>query len=150
MNLKTKIRKLILVLAIIASFVCSSFCIMWINDRYSEARHKLNVSIEAAEGWEACRLMKPEFYQANTETASLSLKNVNQAKKDFWVRLSKTQLIGVYLAAGSLGAITGFLTVWIILLYSSMAVYGLFHWLYVSLLNRTGQSAKHLNVQNPQ
>ena len=150
MDVKVKIRKLILVLAVVTGVICASFCVMWIADKYFWAHRKLDVCEEAAEGWEACRLMKPEFYKANSEAVRLSLENVNQAKQNFWVRLSRGQLIGLYLVAGSLGASGGFLVTWIFLLYCSMALRELFRWLSLGIFSRVAQRAKNLNIQNPQ
>ncbi len=146
MDIKVKIRKFTLVLAVVAGVICASFCVMWIADKYFWAHRKLDVCKEAAEGWEACRLMKPEFYKANSEAVRLSLENVNQAKQNFWVRLSGGQLIGLYLIAGSLGATGGFLIAWIFLLYCGMALHELCRWLSFGILNRTGNRAKNPNV----
>lgn len=150
MDIKVKIRKLILVLAVIAGVICASFCVMSIADKYSGAHRKLDVCEEAAEGWEACRLMKPEFYKANSEAVRLSLENVHQAKQNFWIQISKTQLIGLYLIAGSLGASGGFIVAWILFLYCGIALHELFRWFNLTVFGRGERGAKRLNVQNPQ
>jgi hypothetical protein len=84
--------------------------------------------MESVEGWEACRKMKPEFYQANAEAVSASLKNLDEAQGNFWVNLPKSRLVGFYVLAGLAGAISGSLITWAVLWFTGLTVYESFRW----------------------
>jgi len=128
MNLKCRFYKITLLLAIVAGVSCACYGVLLVADEYYRAQNKLNVCRESVEGWEACRKMKPEFYKANTETVSTSLKNLNEAQKNFWVNLPKSRLVGLYFLAGLAGAIIGSLITWAVLLLVGSTIYESLRW----------------------
>lgn len=148
MNLKCRFYKVTLFLAIIAGISCACYGVLLVADDYYRAQNKLNVCKENVEGWEACRKMKPEFYEANAEAVSTSLRNLSEAEKNFWVNLPKNRLVGFYALAGLAGAIGGGLITWAILWFAGLTIYEMLRWFALVCCGRSGRR-KSLRYQRP-
>jgi hypothetical protein len=148
MNIKCKFHKITLFLAIIAGVSCACYGVLLVADEYYRAQNKLNMCTESVQGWEACRKMNPEFYEANTEAVSTSMKNLDEAQKNFWVTLPKSRLSGLYVLAGLAGAIGGSLVSWIVLWFSGMAIYESLRWFVLACCGHPGHQ-KNLHYQHP-
>jgi hypothetical protein len=148
MSTKSKLYRITLFLAIIVGVSCACYGVLSVADQYYRAQNKLNVCIESAQGWEACRKIKPEFYEANTDTVSTSMKNLDEAQNNFWVKLPKSRLVGLYVLVGLTGAVGGCLISWIVFWFSGMAIYESLRWLALACCGHSGQR-KNLHYQHP-
>jgi len=81
-------------------------------NEYYTARNKLDIYSKESQGWEACRQTEPTYYEANSEAVSNCLKNLEEAKNNFWATLPKNQIITLFVLAGLGSAIGGYLAVW--------------------------------------
>ena len=123
MNAKRGFRKVVLFLAAVFGVLCAYYGVMLVAGEYSWAQSKLNMYQEGVQGWEACRKMKPEFYEANTEAVSYCLAGLRKAQDNFWVNLPKSQLVGLHALAGLVGATTGFLVAFAVSWFGGLAAY---------------------------
>jgi hypothetical protein len=139
MDLKCRLKKITLLFVIIAGVSCACYGVLLVADEYYRAQNKLNMCRESVEGWEACRKMKPEFYEANTEAVSASLEKLDEAQQNFWVNLPKGQLVGLYVLAGFAGAIGGCLVTWILLWFGGLAIYETIRWFIIVCCGHSGR-----------
>lgn len=123
MNAKRRFRRIALFLAAVVGVSCAYYSVILVAGEYSWAQSKLNMYQEGVQGWEACRQMKPEFYKANTEAVSYCLAGLNQAQDNFWVNLPESQLVGLYVVAGSVGAVAGSLATFAVFWLGGLAAY---------------------------
>jgi hypothetical protein len=79
---------------------------------YYPARNKMDIYNKELQGWQACRQTEPTYFKANEEAVSSCLKNLEEAKDNFWVKLPKNKAIGLFVLAGLGSAIGGYLVVW--------------------------------------
>jgi len=114
MKTKSKLRGLTFFLATSASVACACICVLLIAERYHSARLKLDTQDRENQGWEAFRKTNPAYFEANQETASACATNLNTARDNFWVKLSKTHLVGLFIAAGLGSATVAYLTTWMV------------------------------------
>lgn len=105
MKRQSRLRGLAFFFAICASVISACICVLLMAGEYNSARFELDAYNRESQGWEACRQTQPTYYEANSETVSLCTRNLEQARENFWVKIPKTQLIGL-LAAGGLGSAT--------------------------------------------
>lgn len=148
MSLKCRFHRITLLLATLAGVSCACYGVLLVADEYYRAQNKLNVCRESVEGWEACRKMKPEFYEANAETVSISLKNLDEAQKNFWVDLPKSRLVGFYFLAGLAGAISGGFIAWVVLWFAGLTIYEVLGWFAFVCCGHSGHR-KSLRYQRP-
>jgi hypothetical protein len=92
-------------------------------DGYFSARYKLNTHSQEFQGWEACRQTKPTYYEANAEAVNACVESLEEAKDNFWVKLPKAQLIGLFVLAGLGSATGGFLATWAIVWFVGLGIY---------------------------
>jgi uncharacterized protein HemX len=92
-------------------------------DDYYSARYKLDTHSQEFQGWEACRQTKPTYFEANAEAVSACLKSLEEAQDNFWVKLPKAQLIGLFVLAGLGSATGGFLATWAIVWFVGLGIY---------------------------
>ena len=112
MKTKSKLRGLIFFLATSASVACACICVLLIAEKYHSARLKLDTQDREYQGWEAFRKTNPAYFEANEETAIACATNLSAARDNFWVKLSKTHLVGLFVAAGLGSATAAYLTTW--------------------------------------
>jgi len=92
-------------------------------DDYFSARYKLDTHSQEFQGWEACRQTKPAYYEANAEAVNNCVESLEEAKDNFWVKLPKAQLIGLFVLAGLGSATGGFLATWAIVRFVGLGIY---------------------------
>jgi hypothetical protein len=148
MNLKCRFYRITLLLAIVAGVSCACYGVLLVADEYYRAQNKLNMCRESVEGWEACRKMRPEFYKANTEAVSTSLRNLDEAQKNFWVNLPKSRLVGFYVLSGLAGAIGGGLITWAVLWLAGLTIYESLRWFALVCCGHSGHR-RSLRYQRP-
>lgn len=148
MNAKRRFRRVALFLAAVVGVSCAYYSVMLVAGEYSWAQSKLNMYQEGVQGWEACRKMKPEFYQANSEAVSYCLAGLNQAQDDFWVNLPRSQLVGLYVLAGSVGAVAGFLATFAVFWFGGLSAYEFVKRLVFGFRDHLKQQAKKPHCQH--
>lgn len=148
MNLSCRFCRITLLLAIVAGVSCACYGVLLVADEYYRAQNGLNICRESVEGWEACRKMKPEFYKANAEAVSSSLKNLDEAQNNFWVNLPRSRLVGLYVLAGLAGTIGGCLITWAVLWFGGLTIYESIRWFVLICCGHSGQR-KSLRYQHP-
>ncbi len=114
MKRKHRLRGIIFFLAISASVFSACFCVVLMAGEYHSARYKLDTHKQELQGWEACRQTEPDYFKTNAETVSGCLKSLEKAQDNFWVKLPKTKLVGLFVLAGLGSAIGGYLTTWLV------------------------------------
>ena len=112
MKRKYGLRKITLFLSISVSVFSACICVLLMANEYYTARHKLDIYSKESQGWEACRKTEPTYFEANAEAVSSCLKNLEEAKNNFWATLPKNQVITLFVLAGLGSAIGGYLAVW--------------------------------------
>ncbi len=112
MRPRYSLRRITLFLSICVSVFSACFCVLLMAGEYYTARNKMNIYNKEFQGWEACRQTEPTYFKANEKTVSSCLKNLEEAKDNFWVKLPKNKLIGLFILAGLGSAIVGYLVVW--------------------------------------
>ena len=121
------LRSITLFLSICVSVFSACFCVLLMAGEYYTARHKLDIYNKEYEGWEACRQTEPTYFKSNAEAVSICLKNLEEAKGNFWVTLAKNQIIGLFVFAGLCSAIGGYLAVWSVW-FGGTGVYRFIRW----------------------
>jgi hypothetical protein len=109
---KYGLRSITLFLSICVSVFSACFCVLLMAGEYYTARNKLDIYSKEFQGWEACRQTEPNYFKANAEAVNSCLKNLEEAKGNFWVTLPKNQIIGLFVLAGLGSAIGGYMAVW--------------------------------------
>lgn len=116
---RNSMRMIILFLSICVSVFTACFCVLQMADEYYTARNKLSMYNKEYQGWEACRQTEPTYFKANEEAVSSCRKNLEEAKENFWVKLTKSKVIGLFTLAGLGSAVVGYLVVWSVWLVCS-------------------------------
>lgn len=122
MKRKCGLLSIALFLAICASILSTCFCVLLMADDYFSARYKLDTHSQEFQGWEACRQTKPAYYEANAEAVNTCRKSLEEAKDNFWVKLPKAQLMGLFVLAGLGSATGGFLATWAIVWFVGLGI----------------------------
>jgi hypothetical protein len=127
MKRKYGLRKITLFLSISVSVFSACFCVLLMASEYYTARHKLDIYSKESQGWEACRQTEPTYFEANAEAVNSCLKNLAEAKSNFWATLPKNQVITLFVLVGLGSSIGGYLAVWSIW-YCGTGIYGFIRW----------------------
>ncbi len=123
MKRKNKIRSAVFSLAVCAGIFCAWCCVLLMAGEYQSARHKLNVSKQELQTWEACRNTKPSYFKSNAEAVSACLKNYNEARENRWMSMPKEQLIGLFVLAAVVSALGAGLATWAVIWLICLSVY---------------------------
>ena len=129
MKLHGKLRSVTFFLAICASGISASFCILLMAGEHQSARYRLEIHSLEFQGWEACKQTKPAYFKDNTEAVTSCIKALNEARDNFWVKIPKVQLAGLFVLAGVGGAISGYLVTWIVVWFVGSGIYRFIRWL---------------------
>jgi hypothetical protein len=119
-------------LAICVSAFSLCFCFMLMAGEYYSARKKLDMHNRELQGWEACRQTKPAYVKENAEAVNLCLKSLDEAKGNFWVKLPKAQLVGLFVLGGLGSATGGYLATWAVVWFGGLGIYKCIRWLALS------------------
>ncbi len=129
MKRKDKLRGITFFLAISAGVFSSSFCILLMAGEYHSARYRLNTHNREYEGWEACKQTEPTYFEENTEALNSCIQSLNEARANFWVKIPKIQLAGLFVLAGLSSAIGGFLAAWLVIWFGGLCIYKFISWM---------------------
>jgi len=116
MKLQGKLRGVTFFLAMCAGGILALLCILLMAGEYQSARYRLEIQSREFQGWEACKQTKPVYFKDNAEEVAACIKGLNEARENFWVKIPKVQLAGLFLLAGVGSAISGYLITLIVLL----------------------------------
>ena len=128
MKRKYGLRSITLFLSICISVFSACFCVLLMAGEYYTARNKMNIYNKEFQGWEACRQTEPTYFMANEEAVSSCLKNLEEAKDNFWVKLPKNKAIGLFVLACLGSAIGGYLVVWSVW-FVCLSIYRFIRWM---------------------
>ena len=129
MKRKGRLRGVTFFLAICAGVFSASFCVLLMAEEYHSARYKLDKYNLEFQGWEACKETKPAYYKANAEAVTSCLKTLGEAKDNFWVKLPKAQLAGLFALAALSSAAGGYLAARLVIWFSSLTFHRFIRWL---------------------
>ena len=129
MKLQGKLRSITFFLAICASGISASFCILLMAGEYQSARYRLEIHSREFQGWAACKQTKPAYFKDNTEAVTSCINGLNEARDNFWIKIPKAQLAGLFVLAGVGGAISGYLVTWIVVWFVGSGIYRFIRWL---------------------
>ncbi len=130
---KSSFHKVTTFLATCAGITAACICVLLIAGEYHSARSKLEIHSREVQGWEACRQANPDYYEASKESVSSSQQALAEAKKNFWVGIPKTQLVGFLALGGLASAVTGYLLIWCVVLLLRLGLHKFNAWLTVRL-----------------
>ncbi len=142
MKRKTKFRNVTFLLAVCASTIAACTCVLMTADKYQSAQSNFNAHLQESQGWEACRLTKPDYFKAHEEEANNSKKNLEEAKSNFWVKRPKQELVGIFALFGVGSALAGYLAVWIVAMICYTCVRTLFRGLALCFGGKGGKRAR--------
>ena len=123
MNRKSKLHGITSFLAICASVVSACVCVLLISGEYHSAHFKMDTYERELQGWEACRQTNPAYFKANEQAVNSCLKNINEARNNFWVKIPKTQWVGILILAGLASASAGYFATWIVVWLAGFIMY---------------------------
>lgn len=129
MKTKSGLRGLRFFLATCASVACACVCVLLIAGQYHTARFQLDMCEREYQGWEAFQKTNPTYFEANTETVKSCRKSLTEAQGNFWVKLPRTHVAGLFVVAGLGSAAVGYLVTWIVLWLPGMALSRFARWL---------------------
>ncbi len=129
MRQKGRLRGITFFLAICASVFSVSFCVLLMAGEYQSARYNLEIHNREFQGWAACQQTKPTYFKANAEAVSSCLKNLDEARGNFWVKLPKAQLAGLFVLAGLGSATGGYVAIWLVVWFGGLGIYRFIRWL---------------------
>lgn len=109
----TTLRNVALYLAVCVGTIAACTCVLIVADKYNSAKSKYNAQVQETQGWEACRLTKPDYFKAHEEEANNSKKNLEEAKNNFWIQRPKQELVGIFILSGLVSAVAGYLSIWV-------------------------------------
>jgi hypothetical protein len=112
MKTQSKLRGLTFFLATSASVACACICVLLVAGEYHSAHLKLDTQDREYQGWDAFRKTNPAYFEANEEAAGACARNLSEARDNFWVKLPKTHLIGLFVATGLGSATAAYLATW--------------------------------------
>ncbi len=141
MNHKSKLQGVISFLAICASVVSACVCVLLISGEYHSAQFNLDTNERELQGWQACRQTNPEYFKANEQAVNSCLTSIDQAQNNYWVKLSKEHLIGIFILAGLVSAASGYLATWIVVWLIGISIYKFIRLIVFSLKYNTNRPA---------
>ena len=125
MNRKNKLQGITSFMAICASVVSASICVLLLSGDYHLAQFKMDTYNRELEGWEACRQTNLDYYKANEQAVNSCLISLDKARDHFWVKLPKTKLAGIFVFAALISALCGYLATWIVVWIVGVGIYKL-------------------------
>ena len=125
MNHKSKLQVITSFLAICTSVVSACVCVLLISGDYHSAHFQMDTYNRELRGWEACRQTNPAYFNANEQAVNSCLTNINEARNNFWVKIPKTQWVGILILAGLASASAGYFMTWIVIWLFGFIIYKL-------------------------
>jgi len=129
MKLNGKLHGITFFLAICTSGILACFCILLMAGEYQSARYRLKIHSREFQGWEACKQTKPAYFKDNVEEVTSCIEALNEARDNFWVKLPKAQLAGLFVLAALSSAAGGYLITWLVVWFGGLGIYRFLKWL---------------------
>lgn len=123
------LRGVPLFLAISASVISACVCVLLMAGEYHSARFNFTTHDREYQGWQACRQMRPAYYEDNKEAVSSCLTSLEEARDNFWLRRSTAQLVGLFIIVGLSSAAGGYLAIWGLVCLVRISLRGVVRWL---------------------
>lgn len=123
------LRSIPLFVAVSASVILTCISVLLMAGEYHSARFNLDTYDREYQGWQACRQMKPAYYEDNKEAVSSCLTSLEAARDNFWVKRSMGELAGLFIIAGLGSAAGGYLAIWGLILLIGVGFHKLVRWL---------------------
>jgi len=139
MNHKSKLQGVRSFLTICASVVSACVCVLLISGEYHSAHFNLDTYDRELQGWQACRQTNPEYFKANEQAVNSCLISIDQARDNFWVKLPKAHVIGLFVLAGLASAASGYLVTWAVVWLVGISIYKFIRLLSFSLKYSTNR-----------
>jgi len=139
MNHKSKLQGVRSFLIICASVVSACVCVLLISGEYHSAHFNLDTYDRELQGWQACRQTNPEYFKANEQAVNSCLISIDQARDNFWVKLPKAHVIGLFVLAGLASAASGYLVTWAVVWLVGISIYKFIRLLSFSLKYSTNR-----------
>jgi len=125
MKQKSKLRAITSFLAISTSVVSACICVLLISGYYHSAHFNKDTYDRELRGWEACRQTNPAYYKANEQAVNTCLASLNEARSNFWVKIPKTQWVGILILAVLASACAGYFATWLVICLLGFVIYKL-------------------------
>ena len=149
MNRKRKLQHVTSFLAICASVASACICVLLISGEYHSAHFNLDTYDRELQGWQACRQTNPEYFKANEQAVNSCLASIDHARDNYWVKLPKAHLIGLFVLAGLGSAASGYLATWVIVWLVGVSIYKVISLISFSLKYETNKPAqKKYNIHS--
>lgn len=123
MDKKSKLRTFTSFLAICASVVSACICVLLISGDYHSAYFNKDTYERELRGWQACKQTNPAYFNANEQAVNTCLANLNEAKSNFWVKIPKTQWVGILILAVLASACAGYFATWLLICLTGFIIY---------------------------
>jgi uncharacterized membrane protein YjdF len=133
MNQKNKLHVITSFLGICASVACACICVLLLSGDYHLAQFKMDTYSRELEGWEACRRTNLDYYKANEQAVNSCLINLEQARDNFWIKLPKAKLAGLFVLAILMSVSVGYLATWIMVWIVGFGIYKFIRFFVLSL-----------------
>jgi hypothetical protein len=122
------LRGIPLFLAISASVISACVCVLLMAGEYHSARFNLDTYDREYEGWQACRQVKPAYYEENQEAVSSCLTSLEAARDNFWLKRSTAQLAGLFIIGGLSSAAGGYGATWMLVWLIGVGCHKIVRW----------------------
>ena len=135
MRRKYGLRSIILFLSICVSVISACSCVLLIAGDYYTAWNKVEIYTNELQGWEACRQTEPSYFESSTEAVNTCISNLEEAKNNLWVKYPKNKIIPLFVLAGLVSAIIGYMAVrffW----YCGLGIYKIIEWVKLCIENK--------------
>ena len=129
MKNKNKMQKITSFLAICTSVASACICVLLISGEYHMAQFKLDARNRELQGGQACRQTNPEYFKANEQAVNSCLASLDEAQGNFWVKIPKAQLAGLFVLAALVSASGGYLATWMLIAFIGLSIYKFIRWI---------------------
>jgi hypothetical protein len=123
MKNKSKSRSVLSILAIFTSVLSACTCVLFLYEDYRTANTNMDTYSRELEGWEACRRTNLDYYKDNEKAVNSCVAGLDEAKDNFWVKLSKPKLASIFVLATLVSASGGYLVTWAVLWFMAFGIF---------------------------
>ncbi|MEJ2701725.1 MAG: hypothetical protein P8Z79_04720 [Sedimentisphaerales bacterium] len=120
-----------LFLAISASVVSASVCVLVMVGEYHSAQYSLDTHEREYQGWQAFRQTNPTYYDDNKEAVASCQSSLEADRNNFWLKRSPAELAGLFIVSGLASGAGGYVGTWGLLWLVGMGFHEFFRWLSV-------------------
>jgi hypothetical protein len=127
--MKRKLHGVTLFLAVSVSVISACVSVLLMAGDYHSAQFNLDTHDREYQGWQACLQTNPAYYKENKKAVDSCLTNLEDARGNFWLKCSKVELAGMFIAVGLGSAVGGYLTIWVLVWLIGMVFNRFARWL---------------------